>query len=323
MKRRKYPDQSSLGGICSSAQSGHALIVGILHFLPDPLENMSSSVCDFTISESGWHMYPVLHAADHFNYPSWFRCLGVDPNGTVFVGEDDGFIRSKNGQSLAFDLFEIARVKGAPDCLYVRGVDDVVFGSYHGEVIHVQGEKITVHQIGRSRFEHVTGSLNRMHGVGSDFIVVVGDGGNIGCYRGGAWGRIRPPSNVKLEAVWCLGENEIYIGGWEGHAWRWYGKNQWHRLTLSTNEEAGEFYISDFAEYEGVLYAACCDKGIYRVEGDALVPVPKVKNEYVGRLSATKIGLVGLGGVWGEQGSWFTLFDGKNWRSTQIQLRCA
>ena len=323
MAKKKYPDQSSLRAICSSPQTGHAFIVGILHILPDPTEDLSSSVYDITLPNTGWHMDPLVHAADHFTYPSWFRCLASDPNGTLFIGEDDGFIKHQNGRSSAFDLGKLAGVKGALECIYVRGVDDVVFGSYHGELVHVQGDNISVHKIGKSKFEHITASLNQIHGIGADFMVVVGDNGNIGRYQNGAWERIRPPSNIKLEAVWCRSQNEIYVGGWEGNAWRWDGNDKWQKLVVPSPEEGKSFYINDFAEYQGVLYAACCDRGIHRLEGDKLVPVPKVKNEYVGRLATTNLGLVGLGGVWGEEGSWFTLFDGKSWRSTQIQLKRA
>jgi hypothetical protein len=247
--------------------------------------------------------------------------LVVDPAGTLYVAEADGFIKYKNKKSDHFNLGKIPNLKGNLQCVYARGIDDVIFGSYHGEVIHVQGDNITTSKVGKSKFEHITVSLNRIHGIGPDLMVAVGDNGNIGRYQNNTWERIRPPFDCKLTAVWCRNPDEIYVGGWEGQAWRWDGNDTWQKLEVPAAEEGNNFYITDFAEYQGVLYAACCDQGIHRLEGDKWVPVPKVKQEYVGRLAVTNLGLVGLGGVWGDEGSWFTLFDGTSWRSTQIQLK--
>jgi hypothetical protein len=323
MTKKKYKDQSTLEFIHSGTRDGHVYLIGIRHVLPDPTEDLSSTVFDLTLSTEGLEWKALVQGASLFDYPSWFTCLVVDPRGTLYIGEGNGYIKYQDDKSTVFSLKKIPDLKGNLQCAYVRGVDDVVFGSYHGELVHVQGDKISVHKIGKSKFEHITASLNQIHGIGADFMVVVGDNGNIGRYQNGAWERIRPPSNIKLEAVWCRSQNEIYVGGWEGHAWRWDGNDKWQKLVVPSPEEGKSFYINDFAEYQGVLYAACCDRGIHRLEGDKLVPVPKVKNEYVGRLATTNLGLVGLGGVWGEEGSWFTLFDGKSWRSTQIQLKRA
>ena len=305
--------------------AGQLFLIGLLHILPDPIEDLGSDVYDLRMGEGRLDMEPVVQSGDHFNYPSWFTCVVRDPAGTLYVGEDEGYIRHADGKSVAVNLSREAKVKGSLQCAYVRGVDDVVFGSYSGEVVHVHNGQVTVQQVGTSRFEHITACLNRIHGVGPDFMVVVGDGGNMGCYRNGRWERVRPPSTVRLQAVWCRSETEIYVGGWDEKAWRWDGADRWEPLTgeFPPNDEPGSnsqgFF--DFAEFEGQLYAATGAQGIQRLEGDRFIPVPKVKQEYVGRLFATNIGLVGLGGVWGDSGSWLTLYDGERWRATQVKLK--
>ena len=325
MARRKYQDHSSLKAACSGDQPGSMFLIGVLHILPDPSEDLASDVLACRLGPNGLTWDPVIPAADFFDYPSWFTCVVRDPAGTLYVGEDDGYIRHADGKSVAVNLSREAKVKGSLQCAYVRGVDDVVFGSYSGEVVHVHNGQVTVQQVGTSRFEHITACLNRIHGVGADFIVVVGDGGNMGCYRNGRWERVRPPSTVRLQAVWCRSETEIYVGGWDEKAWRWDGADRWEPLTgeFPPNDGPGSNSqgFSDFVEFEGQLYAATGRQGIQRLEEDRFIPVPKVKQEYVGRLFATNIGLVGLGGVWGDSGSWLTLYDGERWRATQVKLK--
>ena len=318
-------DQTCLEAACAGGEPGQIYLIGILHILPDPTEDLGSDVYELRLGDGSSRMEPVIQARNHFNYSSWFTCVVRDPAGTLYVGEDDGYIRHADGKSVAVNLSREAKVKGALRCAYVRGVDDVVFGSYNGEIVHVHNGEVTVQQVGTNRFEHITACLNRIHGIGHDFMVVVGDGGNMGCYRNGRWKRVRPPANVRLDAVWCRNETEIYVGGWDEKAWRWNGADRWEPLTGEFPRHEGPTVNSqgfhDFAEFQGKLYAATSSQGIQRLEGDRFVPVPKVKQEYVGRLFATNIGLVGLGGVWGDSGSWLTLYDGERWRATQVKLK--
>jgi len=325
---KKYKDQSRLQYVCSGGEAGQIFLVGILHVLPDPIADMESAVLDFRLGQDRWDVEPIVQAADYFvEYHSWFHCIVRDPAGTLYVGQESGYIRYANGKGTAVHLGMSIGMTGTVQCAYVRGVDDIVLGTCDGEIVPLQGDKATLHKVGTSRFEHITACLSRIHGIGPDFIVVVGDGGNIGCYRNGKWEKIRPPRNVKLEAVWCRSPTEIYIGGWNELAWRWNGADKWEPLTgqFKPSEEPGTNSqgFHDFAEYQGELYAATSEYGIQKLQGDAFVPVPKVKEEYVGRLFATNIGLVGLGGVWGDEGSWFTLYDGERWRSTQVKLKRA
>lgn len=322
---KKFKDESSVVGVCSGSKPGQIYLIGILHHMPDPIADLASDVYDFRLVETGWQVKPIVASDGLFDYPSWFKCVVRDPAGTLFVGQEDGYVRHAIGKSVVVNLGKTIGVKGMLECAYVRGVDDVVFGTYNGEIVHVKDSQATVVQVGTSRFEHIAACLNRIHGIGPDFMVVVGDGGNIGCYRNGKWEKLRSPSNGTLSAVWCRSQSEIYIGGWNELAWRWDGADRWEPLQGHfdpwTQPTANSQGFDDFTEYQGELYAATSNYGIQKLQGNTFVKIPKTKQEYVGRLFVTNIGLVGLGGVWGEPGSWFTLYDGQRWRATQIKLK--
>jgi hypothetical protein len=315
---KKFKDHSSLQAVCDSDTPGKIYVVGILHHMPDPIADLVSDVYETTRTPGRLDMEPVVSGGALFDRPSWFHCITRDSIGTIYTGESDGFVRLQNGKATVVNLLH--EIEGSLQCCYARGVDDIVFGSYDGEIVHVQGKQVTVQKIGVSRFEHVTACLHRMHGIGPDFIVVVGDGGNIGCYRNGKWGRVHPPSNVRLSGVWCKSETEIYVTGWKAHAWRWDGEDRWEPLEFDYTPDHIDLDVTDVVEYQGQIYAAGGRRGVFRLEGNRFVPIPKVKDEYVGRLSVTNIGLVGTGDVWGDSGSWFTLFNGSEWRSTQMKL---
>ena len=133
-------------------------------------------------------------------------------------------------------------------------------------------------------------------------------------------GKNQPPSNALLKAVWCRSETEIYVSGWRGYTWRWDGDSRWQKLKIDFEFELRDFNFSEFAEYQGILYAACSVNGIYRLDGDRWIPIPKTQDEDVCSLTATSSGLIGLGALWGDSGSWLTRFDGKTWTTQQVQI---
>jgi hypothetical protein len=318
---KKHKDYSSFRAVFDAGEPGKFLLIGIMHHMPDPIADLSSAVLLAHRTPGRLDWSPIIQGGNLFNYASCFDCITRDPSGTIFVGQEDGFVRHKGGKANVVELRKQAKVGGMLMCVYARGVDDIVFGTYDGEIVHVQGKQVTVQKIGVSRFEHVTACLNRMHGIGADFIVVVGDGGNIGCYRNGKWERVRPPSNVRLSGVWCKSETEIYITGWKAHAWKWDGEDRWEPLEFDYIPDHIDLDVTDVVEYQGQIYAAGGRRGVFRLEGNRFVAIPKVKDEYVGRLAVTNIGLVGTGDVWGDSGSWITLFDGKEWRANRFELK--
>jgi hypothetical protein len=319
MAKKTFKDESSFGCVCDGNEPGQFFLIGILHHMPDPISDLVSDVLDARRSPGRLDWNPVV-SGEQFSYPSWFRCVAKDPAGSLYIGEDDGFIRHKNGTSKVFELRKSMKVEGMLQCVYARGIDDIVFGTYDGEIVHVQGDTVNIQKVGKSRFEHITTCFRAIHGIGSDFIVIVGDGGNVGRYRDGKWERVRSPSNLSLGGVWCKTEHEIYIAGNNGKAWRWDGEDRWEPIEFDYVPDHISLDVGSLVEFKGIIYAAGGRRGIYRLEGDRFLPVPKFKDEYVGRLAVTNIGIVGTGDVWGASGSWITLFDGEKWSSAQLKL---
>jgi hypothetical protein len=317
---KKFKFESSFQTVCDAREPGKFFFIGVLHHMPDPISDLGSDVylAHRTPGRLDWE--PVFSGSDLFDYSSWFTCIALDPAGTIYIGQEDGFVRHRDGKSEVIELRKSINLETSLECAYARGIDDIVFGSYAGHIVSVQGKNVTVQKIGQSRLEHVTACLNRIHGIGPDFMVTVGDGGNIGCYRSGKWEKVRSPSNVRLTGVWCKSVTEIYITGWNAHAWRWDGADRWEPLECDYTPEDVGLYLTDVVEFQGQIYAAGGDYGVFRLQDDRFIQVPKVKDEYVGRLAVTNIGLVGTGDVWGESGSWITLFDGNEWKAVQMKL---
>ncbi len=316
-KKKIY--HTSLKAVCSGAHADQIYLAGVQHQMPDPIADQVSYVLDARLGSERMNLTPLFNGGalikDHY---SGFNCIVRDSAGTLFVGEDDGIVRHQNGESHVFKLTKSIKLQGLVNCAYVRGIDDVVFGSSKGTLIHLKEGKFSLIKVPRTSAD---ASVDQIHGIGADFMVGVGSQGHVVCFRGGEWGKIKAPVNSQLEAVWCKSKTEIYVGGWFGRAWCWDGDGRWTPLQTDFSGEERDFNFRGFAEYQGILYAACSANGLYRLDGARFIPIPKVANAYVSSLTVTNIGLIGLGGVWGESGSWLTRFDGTNWTAEQIHIK--
>ncbi len=307
-----------LQAACSGGAHGNLFIVGIIHRYPDPTSDPRSVVLDAQITGKGLAWKVLLDGeklfTDHYSH---FNCMVPDPDGTLYIGEDDGFVRSQRGQVTATKLR--GQVKGSLECVYLGAGTQFVFGTADGWVAHFdKGTLISKAQVGHENYDYnfITG----IHGVGADFMVAVGWKGIVARYSSGQWVKVPAPSNVDLSAVWCSSKTEIYIGGQSGLAWRWDGDGRWQPLAIDTSKDPSVVFTG-FAHFEGTLYAAC-GGDLYRLEGDTFISVPKVfEDQQVGALVVTTSGLIGLGGSWGPRGNWFTRFDGKTWTAEQINIK--
>ena len=320
MPSKKPKFFTNLEAACDDKTPGHLMVIAISHQMPDPIADLKSYVINLDLNtqpakyeiivNGGKQMFPV--------YPSCFSCIGRDSENTIFVGEDDGFIRYKNG------IAEIVKHRpkvGITNCCYVRGADDIVFGTSGGNIVYVNSQKLEVIKIvSSSKINSSECNVSAIHGIGPNYMVAVGESGLVSCFRNGAWERIKPPSNVYMRSVWCRNETEIYVGSKRGQVWCWDGGSRWRKLKVNAEQANISFTFAYLAEYQDVLYAACVEHGVYRLDGDTWVPIPKVKNEDVCFLKATSSGLIGLGALWGESGSWLTRFDGKTWTAQQIRV---
>jgi hypothetical protein len=309
---------SRFQSVCDSSEPGQFFMVGILHYPSNPTSDLASTVHLTRRTPGRLDWDPIIQGADLFTYPSWFTCLVRDNANTLYVGEDDGFVRHKAGVTTVTKLRD--KVKGLLTCAYVRGVDNVVFGTSDGEIIHYQDDQVSVKSIG-SMFSKVTGRLNGMHGVGADFIVTVGPSGDVGQFTNGKWARVKSPTSVSLEGVWCCSTSEVYVVGLNASAWRWNGQDQWQALSFELKPDTNDFNVYSVTEFQGNVYAACGQHGVYQLKDERFVLVTPEKTGYVGQLAVTNVGLIGTGNAWGnDRGSWITLFEGKEWRSAQMQL---
>lgn len=111
MPKSGHKDHSRFQAACSGNMAGQLFLTGLLHILPDPIEDLGSDVYDLRMGEGRLDMDPIVQSGDHFNCPSWFTCVVRDPAGTLYVGEDEGYIRHADGKSVAFNLSREAKVK--------------------------------------------------------------------------------------------------------------------------------------------------------------------------------------------------------------------
>ena len=320
MPKKKPRFYTNLQAACDSEVPGHLLVIAISHQMPDPIADMTSYVIDLELDAKP-PKYEIVIKADEQLFPKYhsgFNCMVRDPSGTLFVGEDDGIIRYREGKAALIDFGAHA---GITNCCYVRGVDDVVFGTLKGEAVHFTKQGLrAVPLASPTKIKANECHVNAIHGIGPDFMVAVGESGLVSRYRKSTWERIKPPSNTYMTSIWCRSETEIYIGAKRGLVWCWDGDSRWKKLKVDFEHASLNFTFACITEYQGTMYAACVDHGVYRLVGDTWVAIPKVKDEDVCFLVVTSLGLLGLGALWGDSGSWLTRFDGTTWTTQQIHV---
>ena len=251
-----------------------------------------------------------------WKYKTPFECMCRDESGRVYVGGSDGFIQY-DGKSLDFVDLKAPDRRVSAYCAFSAD-NDVFWGDTGGGVFRYCEGKLVRQQLNSK--DIYPNWINAIHGKSDGRVVAVGAGGLVASYANSTWTKTQPPEEEWLRAVWVVDDSEIYLGGRSGWAWRWDGDTRWVELKVEQKFEWGTIF-TDFAWYGSFLYAAAADEGIYRLEGDVFVPVAGIGDAYVSKLSVTKSGLIGLGNVWGEFGSWLTHFDGESWSARQINVK--
>jgi hypothetical protein len=317
-KKAKY--YTNLEAAWSGEEQDHIYAIAISHRMPDPIADLNSYVIDLNLGGIQ-PTYKILINGDKAmfpEYPSCFACMAKTSDSILYIGEDDGFIRYQNGKS---EIFNYGKGIGISNCVYLGSDKSVVFGTSRGEVVHVNDREFRIEEIAApAKRQSGDANVEAIHGIGSNFMVAVGESGLVSRYRDGAWERIKPPSNAFLESVWCRSETEIYVGAKRGLAWRWDGGSRWKKLKVDFAHGNPVFDFSSITEYQGTIYAACSEHGIYWLNGDTWVAIPEAADKTVCFLRETTSGLIGLGAVWGDSGSWLTRFDGETWTRQQIHV---
>jgi len=299
---------------CDSHTKGKVYVIAMLHDVVEPYETLTPYMVELDVQNLNENCSVIIDGSKLvWKYKTPFECMCRDERGRVYIGGHDGFIQY-DGKFLDFvDL-------KAPDrrvfALCARSVgNDVFWGDTGGGVFRYAKGKLD-----RQQLNIYPNWINAIHGKPDGRVVAVGDGGLVASFVNSTWAKTQTPEEEWLRAVWVVDDQEIYLGGRSGLAWRWDGGTRWVELKVERKFEWGTIF-TDFAWYGNFLYAAAADEGIFRLEGDVFVPVTGIGDAYVSKLSVTESGLIGLGNVWGECGSWFTHFDGKTWSARQINVK--
>jgi len=310
---------TKLQDACSGDTDNEIYIIAQNHQPIDPIESVSSLLLKVSFEEKKNSYITILKGQGlASDYSPSFECLARGPEGELYIGEDEGFFNLKNGDSKKIDLSKVADADGLVRAIYVAGQSSVEFGMYSNEVVSYSDRKFLKSVLRKAN--DADDSVQRMHGLGSKFAVAVGNEGLVAVMRDGKWSSVACPSNTKLQAVWCKSEREVYIGGWDGSAWRWDGEGRWEPLEIDFDGDITKFRFSDFGEFQGKLYAANSKNGVSWLDGNVFRLIPKVSSEFVTRIRITNCGLIGLGALLGAPGTWLTRFDGQKWTSEQVQI---
>ncbi|CAN7395147.1 hypothetical protein [Acidovorax sp. LjRoot117] len=310
---------TKLQDVCSGDMNNEIYIIANNHRQIDPIESVKCLILKVIFSENKTSFIEVLKGRDlASDYSPSLECLARGPRGELYVGEEEGFFIIQNGRSEKLDLSKVADADGLVRAIYVADQASVEFGMYSNEIVSYSEGRFVKSVLKNP--SDADDSVQRIHGLGAKFAVAVGNEGLVAVMRDGKWSSVACPSNTKLQAVWCKSEREVYIGGWDGSAWRWDGEGRWEPLEIDFDGDITKFRFSDFGEFQGKLYAANSKNGVSWLDGNVFRLIPKVSSEFVTRIRVTNCGLIGLGALLGAPGTWLTRFDGKKWTSEQVQI---
>ncbi|MFI8619158.1 hypothetical protein ACIGHN_27030 [Acidovorax sp. NPDC077693] len=151
--------------------------------------------------------------------------------------------------------------------------------------------------------------ISHMHGLHSNFKVLVGSSGLLMINRGNGWSWVRDvPTASDFVDVFCVSENEIYLSGGNGGVFRWNGSSDWWRYDTEPN-----LYMSELCTYKGVIYIASLNSKAYRLAGDFAELISE--SLVAGRFSTDGELLFGLG-----QQEKFEIFNGRDWTICELDL---
>ena len=146
--------------------------------------------------------------------------------------------------------------------------------------------------------------LNAVHGISAQNVFAVGDEGLISIYDGIAWKELETVTNCSLLDVLCLSENEVYIGGDNGVLLRWNGKElSWL--------ESPKITITSLAWYQGKLYAATGQEGVYVLGSNGLEEFKDLTIDILETIDDL---------LFGVAGKFVVQFNGSEWWGGDLDL---
>lgn len=316
---KKHVRYIRLASICPSQQGGNSFyLTALFHHLPDPTSDARS--CLYRVDVSGNRFKAKLLFDANTAFPdrsAIFNCMCADSAGNIHIGDDQCAIQL-NGAT--FDVKDLLHaVHGTLLSAYSPQPGHVLHGTSDGWIAHLHGEHFSKHKVTPAEEDDAWNPVNAIHGLSPEFIVAVGDEGLLAKWNGQAWTNLNTPTSSNLRSVWCQSEHDVFVGAESGHVWLWDGAAHWQPVRYDWHGPVERLMCLQFAAHEGVLYAACGDEGVFRLDGTTLTHVTGTK--FVASLASTHIGLMGVAGKWGKDGNWLTRFDGKQWTSQKIRPR--
>jgi hypothetical protein len=143
----------------------------------------------------------------------------------------------------------------------IWGLDEEhIYATAKGVVLRLEGRNWTYATTGHDLH------IDRLRGIANNDLYAVGRRGLMLHFNGTTWHRVDVPTNLDLNAVYPVNRETVYAVGAEGVILIG-GGNYWRALDFS------DIDFVDVAEYQGNIYIAATEKGIFRLQDDELITV--------------------------------------------------
>jgi hypothetical protein len=138
--------------------------------------------------------------------------------------------------------------------------EEMVYATGEGVILQRQGGSWVYASRGHG------GYIDRLRGIARDDLYAVGRFGLMLHFDGAKWERLDVPTNVHLNGVFAVDPKTVYAVGAEGIVLVG-SPGTWKALNL------GEIDFVDVAEYQGRIYLAATEQGLFRLEEEQLIPI--------------------------------------------------
>ncbi len=316
---KKYVRHIRLASVCPSQHSDNSFyLTAVFHHLPDPTSDARSCLYRVDFSGNRFKATLLFDANTAFpDRPAIFNCMCADAAGNIHIGDDQCAIQFNGSTFEVKDLLHA--INGTLLSAYSPQPRHVLHGTSDGWIAHLDGDNFTKHKVTQAEEDDGWNPVYAIHALSPEFILAVGDAGLLAKWDGQAWTNFKAPTSSNCRSAWCQSEHEMVVGAESGRVWLWDGAARWQPVTYAFNGPVERINCLQFAQHDGVLYAACGDEGVFRLDGTTLTHVTGTK--FVASLASTHIGLLGVAGRWGADGNWLTRFDGQQWTCQKIRPR--
>ncbi len=237
--------------------------------------------------QTGLEIEPLYETSD------WLTSMAETKDGKIYSCSMRGLLHYfKSNKWRTVDLNCIGGIAS----ICAADNDHIFAVGRDGECIHIGPRKADVF----CKFHEMP--LNCVAGSASDNIYAVGDYGLTIRYDGKKWNRLPEQTGKHLLYVRCFSKDEIYLCGHRGIVSRGDGEN-WEKL------HAPDIAFYSLARFNGTVYAAAGDNGLYKVVDSSL---KHEKDIVVYRLETIDRVLM----AWG--GDLLAQYDGVDWWSIHL-----